>query len=68
MRELEKMVNSIFLRYDINFDGQIDQEEMTILLKDTFLTLGKITLPTSVQSKQFIRAIDKNGDGKISRK
>lgn len=68
MRELERMVNSIFLRYDINFDGQIDQEEMTILLKDTFLTLGKITLPTSVQSKQFIRAIDKNGDGKISRK
>ena len=68
MRELEKMVNSIFLRYDINFDGQIDQEEMTLLLKDTFLTLGKITLPTSVQSKQFIRAIDKNGDGKISRK
>ena len=68
MRELERMVYSIFLRYDINFDGQIDQEEMTILLKDTFLTLGKITLPTSVQSKQFIRAIDKNGDGKISRK
>lgn len=65
--DYEEAVNQIFHFYDENNNNYLEIREIVALLKDGAYVLGIENVSTNDISS-FIKLVDKNKDGKISRK
>lgn len=65
--QLRKAIDGIFLKYDTDRSGTLEATQVFHIISDTFKSLGKKQAVTSNEIREFIVAIDKNGDGKIDK-
>ena len=64
---LKQVIDAIFMKYDTDNSGTLEDKEILNLITDAFKSLGRNKEIGSQQVNQFIMAIDKNGDGKIAK-
>jgi Ca2+-binding EF-hand superfamily protein len=64
--QLKQAIGAIFSKYDVDKSGTLEGAEIFNLINDAFKSLGRNRDVKSEEVNQFIKAIDKNGDGKIS--
>jgi len=63
----EEMVNKTFRDADLNKDDFIQKEELAVLLKSIYGTLG-LPPPSKSDIDKELKRLDKNGDKKLSKK
>ena len=65
LKEAKKLVNDIWCMYDRDNSGQLDRDECMQLFKD----IAKVTNDFHFyeQRDKIIQALDKDGDGNLSR-
>ena len=64
--ELKAAMN-LFVQYDVNKSGYLEEEEVPQILIDTYMTMGVDYQPTDIDVENYINLMDLDGDGKISR-
>ncbi len=64
--QLKQAIGAIFGKYDVDKSGTLEGAEIFNLINDAFKSLGRNRDVKPEEVNQFIKAIDKNGDGKIS--
>ena len=64
IKEIETAITTIFMKYDINGDGVLSREEMSVLVKEASIQLGIEPL-TSLEMEDFFTRIDQNKDNRI---
>ena len=65
--QLRQAIDAIFNKYDTDKSGTLQGNEIFLLINDAFKSLGRNRDVKSEEVTQFVKAIDKNGDGKISK-
>lgn len=65
--QLRQAIDAIFNKYDVDKSGTLEGAEIFSLINDAFKSLGRNREVKSDEVSQFVKAIDKNGDGKISK-
>lgn len=65
--QLRQAIDAIFNKYDTDKSGTLQGNEIFLLINDAFKSLGRNRDVKSEEVSQFVKAIDKNGDGKISK-
>jgi Ca2+-binding EF-hand superfamily protein len=65
--QLRQAIDAIFNKYDTDKSGTLEGNEIFCLINDAFKSLGRNREVKSDEVNQFVKAIDKNGDGKISK-
>ena len=65
--QLRQAIDAIFNIYDTDKPGTRQGNESFLLINDAFKSLGRNRDVKSEEVTQFVKAIDKNGDGKISK-
>ncbi len=65
--QLKLAISGIFDKYDSDKSGTLELQEIERLITDVFKSLGKSKNANQTDVKNFLVAIDKNGDGKIAR-
>lgn len=65
--QLAKATDAIFNKYDVDKSGTLEGNEIFSLINDAFKSLGRNRSVKVEEVNQFVKAIDKNGDGKISK-
>jgi Ca2+-binding EF-hand superfamily protein len=65
--QLRQAIDSIFNKYDTDKSGTLEGNEIFSLINDAFKSLGRNRDVKNEEVTQFVKAIDKNGDGKISK-
>lgn len=65
---LKAYIDKIFDKFDVDKNGTLDEDEMTLFFNDLFKNLGINTVVTREQSLAAIRSIDQNYDGGIDKK
>ena len=65
--QLRQAIDAIFNKYDVDRSGTLEENEIFSLINDAFKSLGRNREVTEQEVRQFIAAIDKNGDGKIAK-
>ena len=65
-RVLNEMVETTFANADLNKNSIIERNELAILLKSIYGTLG-LRPPKESEIDQELRRLDKNRDGKLSK-
>ena len=65
--QLRQAIDAIFVKYDADHSGTLENTELFSLINDAFKSLGRNREVKADEVNQFIKAIDKNGDGKISK-
>lgn len=65
--QLAKAIDAIFNKYDTDKSGTLQGNEIFSLINDAFKSLGRNRSVKNEEVNQFVKAIDKNGDGKISK-
>lgn len=65
--QLRQAIDAIFNKYDTDKSGTLQGNEIFLLINDAFKSLGRNRDVKSDEVNQFVKAIDKNGDGKISK-
>ena len=63
---LNEMVDTTFSNADLNKNSIIEKNELAILLKSIYGTLG-LSNPKESEIEKELKRLDKNGDGKISK-
>lgn len=66
--EIREAVNYIFSKYDTNRDGLLDRGEVKQLITASLLHMGSTHSPSELEIAEFIFSMDKNNDGKLSKK
>lgn len=64
--DMDKLINAIFAKYDVDENKSLDKQEITQLLNDSFSKIGKPEVCAS-QVKDIMKKYDKNKDNLISR-
>jgi Ca2+-binding EF-hand superfamily protein len=65
--QLRQAIDAIFSKYDTDKSGTLEGNEIYNLINDAFKSLGRNRQVSQQEVQQFIGAIDKNGDAKISK-
>lgn len=65
--QLRQAIDAIFNKYDDDKSGTLEGNEISHLINDAFKSLGRNREVKGDEVSQFVKAIDKNGDGKISK-
>jgi Ca2+-binding EF-hand superfamily protein len=65
--QLRVAIGAIFNKYDTDKSGTLEGPEIFNLINDAFKSLGRNRSVKNEEVQQFVKAIDKNGDGKISK-
>jgi Ca2+-binding EF-hand superfamily protein len=65
--QLRQAIDAIFNKYDADQSGTLEDNEIFTLINDAFKSLGRNKQVSQQEVRQFIQAIDKNGDGKIAK-
>ena len=65
--QLRQAIDAIFTKYDVDKSGTLEGNEIFCLINDAFKSLGRSREVKQEEVNQFIKAIDKNGDQKISK-
>lgn len=65
--QLRQAIEAIFSKYDVDKSGTLEGNEIFNLINDAFKSLGRNRQVKEDEVTQFIKAIDKNGDSKISK-
>ena len=65
--QLRQAIDAIFNKYDVDQSGTLEDNEIFSLINDAFKSLGRNKQVSHQEVRQFIQAIDKNGDGKIAK-
>jgi Ca2+-binding EF-hand superfamily protein len=65
--QLRQAIDAIFSKYDTDKSGTLEGSEIFSLISDAFKSLGRNKQVKEDEVNQFIKAIDKNGDSKISK-
>lgn len=65
--QLRQAIDAIFNKYDKDKSGTLEGDEIFSLINDAFKSLGRSRQVKNEEVSQFIKAIDKNGDGRISK-
>ena len=65
--QLRQAIDAIFNKYDSDKSGTLEGSEIFSLISDAFKSLGRNRQVKEEEVNQFIKAIDKNGDSKISK-
>jgi len=65
--QLRQAIDAIFNKYDSDKSGTLEGNEIYCLINDAFKSLGRNREVKNDEVGQFVKAIDKNGDGKISK-
>lgn len=65
--QLRQAIDAIFNKYDSDKSGTLEGNQIFCLINDAFKSLGRNRQVKSDEVNQFVKAIDKNGDGKISK-
>jgi len=65
--QLRQAIDAIFNKYDSDKSGTLEGSEIYSLISDAFKSLGRNRQVKEEEVNQFIKAIDKNGDSKISK-
>ena len=65
--QLRQAIDAIFNKYDTDRSGTLQAAEIFSLISDAFKSLGRNRNVKEEEVSQFIKAIDKNGDSKISK-
>jgi len=65
--QLRQAIDAIFSKYDTDKSGTLEGSEIFSLISDAFKSLGRNRQVKEEEVTQFIKAIDKNGDSKISK-
>ena len=65
--QLRQAIDAIFNKYDTDKSGTLEGNEIYNLINDAFKSLGRNRQVQPQEVDQFIKAIDKNSDGKISK-
>ncbi len=65
--QLRQAIDAIFSKYDSDKSGTLQGSEIFSLISDAFKSLGRNRQVKEEEVNQFIKAIDKNGDSKISK-
>ena len=65
--QLRQAIDAIFSKYDTDKSGTLEGSEIFSLISDAFKSLGRNRQVKEDEVNQFIKAIDKNGDAKISK-
>ena len=63
---LDEMVDTTFLNADLNKNSNIEKNELAVLLKSIYGTLG-LSPPKESEIDQELRRLDENNDGKLSK-
>lgn len=63
--ELDKRINELFAKYDKDGSGSLDTQETMNLLNDILKDHNQTV--SEKETRNFIIATDKNGDGKIQK-
>ena len=63
---LDEMVDTTFVNADLNKNSVIERNELAVLLKSIYGTLG-LNPPKESEIDQELRRLDKNNDGKLSK-
>lgn len=66
MKENLDQAETIFKKYDIDWDGYLNKKEVLNLVNDTYKLLNKQNQISSMELDQYIDLMDKDKDGKIS--
>jgi len=65
--QLRQAIDAIFNKYDTDKSGTLEGNEIYNLINDAFKSLGRNRQVQPQEVDQFIKAIDKNNDAKISK-
>ena len=65
--QLRQAIDAIFAKYDTDKSGTLEGGEIYNLINDAFKSLGRNRQVKEEEVNQFIKAIDKNNDAKISK-
>lgn len=65
--QISKVVKNVFSKYDIDEDGFLDRDEVTLLMNETYRKLHKREL-NQVEIEEFFSTYDRNKDNKIDSK
>ena len=65
--QLRQAIDAIFNKYDKDKSGTLEGDQIFSLINDAFKSLGRSRQVKNEEVSQFIKAIDKNGDGRISK-
>lgn len=65
--ELREAIDSIYQRYDRDQNGTLEGDEVFDMINDAFKSLNRGRQITKNEVNNFVVAIDKNGDGRISK-
>ena len=65
--QLRQAIDAIFSKYDTDKSGTLEGNEIYNLINDAFKSLGRNRQVQPSEVDQFTKAIDKNGDAKISK-
>lgn len=65
--DLRNAVNSVFDYYDKDKSGTLESNEVTSLINDALKHMGQNRSVSQQEVDQFIKAVDKNSDGKIAK-
>ena len=63
---LDEMVETTFVNADLNKNSFIERNELAVLLKSIYGTLG-LSPPKESEIDQELRRLDENNDGKLSK-
>ena len=63
---LDEMVETTFVNADLNKNSIIERNELAVLLKSIYGTLG-LNPPLESEIDQELRRLDRNNDGKLSK-
>jgi hypothetical protein len=65
--QLQTYIDQVFSRYDRNYSGTLDANELHLFFNDIFALTGSPYRINQPQAYAAMRVIDKNGDGMASK-
>lgn len=65
--QLRQAIDSIFCKYDTDKSGTLEGNEIGCLINDAFKSLGRNREAKNEEVSKFLKVIDENGDGKVSK-
>lgn len=65
--QLHHAIDTIYDKYDVDRSGTLEGDEVYNLINDAFKSLNRGREVSQQEIQNFVVAIDKNGDGKISK-
>lgn len=65
--DLRIAVDNVFTAYDRDNNGYLEENEIRCLISDALKHMGEATPVGTAEINKFIKAVDSNGDGKISK-